>query len=219
MMDVSKERLKKYKMEGDAALKAQGDPNLAKARSQKSSSVFSQAVFNSAEAILEFMQNKTSALEEWLIARTQFTQEDKMKYMKRVEQVKAKRQEYEANKKELTKQFANIEKKISELEKRHATLKSENQDYRKKLSDPLAREHDEAEAKLLQEELQQMQEDIAQGHRDKLEWSKKLYPKEHQLHMERHKISLLQVESGELKVLLEDVHHHADVESRATIFS
>jgi len=200
MMRISKERLKKYKI---------AEPN----------SVFSPVVYNSADAIVDFMQGKTSALEEWLIARTQFTQSDREKYLKRVEEVKKKREEYEQNKKHLTKQFSTIEKAITELEKKQVTLKSANKSLRAKLDDPMQREHDEKEAKDLQDELQNMQEEIAQGHRDKLEWSKKLYPKEHQLHMERHKISLLQVELGELKVLLEDVHHHEDVESRATIFS
>jgi len=200
MMRISKERLKQYKI---------AEPH----------SVFSPEFYNSADAIVDFMQSKTSALEEWLIARTQFTQSDREKYLKRVEEVKKKREEYEQNKKHLNKQFSTIEKTISELEKKQVVLKTANTELRGKLDDPMQREHDEAEAKELQDELQNMQEEIAQGHRDKLEWSKKLYPKEHQLHMERHKISLLQVELGELKVLLEDVHHHEYVESRATIFS
>jgi len=123
------------------------------------------------------------------------------------------------NKKHLVKQLSGIEKSISDYEKKRDVLTKANLAVRSQLDDPMQREHDEAEAKELQDELSQMQEEIAQGHRDKLEWSKKLYPKEHQLHMERHKISLLQVELGELKVLLEDVHHHDDVEARATIFS
>jgi len=200
MMRISKDRLKKHK-------------------NPEKNSVYDPAVYNSAEAIVDFMQGKTSALEEWLIARTQFTQSDREKYLKRVEEVKKKREEYEANKVELSKQFSIIEKKISEFEKKQESLKKTNAEVRAKLDDPMQRQHNEEEEKQLMLELEKMQEEIAKGHRDKLEWSKKLYPKEHQLHMERHKISLLQVELGELKVLLEDVHHHADVESRATIFS
>lgn len=200
MMRISKERLKKYKI-------------------AEKHSVFSPEVYNSADAIVDFMSGKTSALEEWLIARTQFTQSDREKYLKRVEEVKKKREEYEMNKKHLVKQLSGIEKSISDYEKKRDVLTKANLAVRSQLDDPMQREHDEAEAKELQDELSQMQEEIAQGHRDKLEWSKKLYPKEHQLHMERHKISLLQVELGELKVLLEDVHHHDDVEARATIFS
>merc|ERR1711907_221423 len=104
--------------------------------------------------------------------------------------------------------------KISSLEKKFSEVTSKNAILRDKLDDPTQRKHDEAMEKQLQDELEKCQEDIAQGHRDKLEWSKKLYPMEHKLHMERAKVSLLQVELGELKVLLEDVHHHDDVEAR-----
>merc|ERR1712032_635723 len=125
--------------------------------------------------------------------RTQFTQSDREKYLKRVE---------------------DVEKKISSLEKKFTEASAKNVDLRTKLEDPTQRQHDEKVEKALQDDLEQIQEDIAQGHRDKLEWSKKLYPMEHAMNLERAKVSLLQVELGELKVLLEDVHHHEDVEQR-----
>jgi len=192
---LAKDRLRKYK---------QGEEG----------TVFNPVVYDSAGAIIEFMKNKTSALEEWLIKRTQFTQSDREKYLKRVEDVKKKREEYEANKLALEKQLVDVEKKIGSLEKKFSDATAKNATLRTKLDDPTQRKHDEVVEKQLQADLEQIQEDIAQGHRDKLEWSKKLYPMEHKLHLERAKVSLLQVELGELKVLLEDVKHHEDVESR-----
>merc|ERR1711865_136063 len=38
--------------------------------------VFNPAVYDSAQAIANFLQSKTSALEKWLISRTKFTQSD-----------------------------------------------------------------------------------------------------------------------------------------------
>merc|ERR1712166_302366 len=88
-----------------------------------------------------------------------------------------------------------------------------NVGLRKKLNDPSGRVHDEDLAKKLMADLESIQTEIGKGHMLKLAWSTKLYPLEHKLHMERHAISLLQVELGELKVLLEDVHHHEDIEN------
>ena len=48
---------------------------------------------------------------------------------------------------------------------------------------------------------------------DKLSLARKLYPKEHALQVERHAISLLQVELGELKILLDDVNQHTDADA------
>jgi len=163
---------------------------------------------------MEFMQSRTSALEEWLIQRTQFTQNDREKYLKRVEEVKKKREEFEANKIELTKQLGEVEKKIASIDKKYQDFTQKNSVLREKLDDPTQRKHDEELEKKLRNDFVQIQEDIANGHKEKMEWSKKLYPMEHKLHLERAKVSLLQVELGELKVLLEDVHHHADVEKR-----
>ena len=47
-----------------------------------------------------------------------------------------------------------------------------------------------------QKELEEYEKEIDKGHRDKVIWSKKLYPVQHTLEMERTKISLLQVELG-----------------------
>jgi len=187
---------------------------LRKYKTGEEGTVYSPVVYNSSQAVIEFMKNKTSALEEWLIKRTQFTQSDREKYLKRVEDVKKKREEYDANKIALEKQLVDTEKKITSIDKKYADAITKNAAIREKLDDPTQRKHDEATEKALQDELEQIQEDIAQGHRDKLEWSKKLYPMEHAMNLERAKVSLLQVELGELKVLLEDVHHHEDVEIR-----
>ena len=62
----------------------------------------------------------------------------------------------------------------------------------------------------------ELQREIADGHAFKLEWVGKLLPKEHDLHLERRSISLLQVELGELKVLLEGVKHHDDIDDILT---
>merc|ERR1712196_482276 len=176
--------------------------------------VFSTEVYNSAAAIEEFLESRSSALEQWLIKRTQFTQKDREKYMKRVEDVKKQREEYEANRIALTKQLAEVESKIKSVDKKHKEKLEKNNALRKKLDDPTQRKHDEELEEKLTKDLGDIQEAIAKGHEDKLEWSKKLYPMQHKLHLERAKVSLLQVELGELKVLLEDVHHHEDVEKR-----
>merc|ERR1712196_606546 len=176
--------------------------------------VFSTEVYNSAAAIEEFLESRSSALEQWLIKRTQFTQKDREKYMKRVEDVKKQREEYEANRIALTKQLAEVESKIKSVDKKHKEKLEKNNALRKKLDDPTQRKHDEELEEKLMKDLGDIQEAIAKGHEDKLEWSKKLYPMQHKLHLERAKVSLLQVELGELKVLLEDVHHHEDVEKR-----
>merc|ERR1719163_1734973 len=193
MTRLSKERLQRYQ-EG------------------RKGTVFNPEVYDSATAIHQFLQNKTSALEQWLISRTQFTQADREKYLKRVEEVKKVRETFEINLIELTKQLDVVSKKMKKLGKQAHEAKKINVDLRKKLNDPTQRVHDEAKAKELMARLESIQTEISKGHMLKLEWSRKLYPLEHKLHMERHAISLLQVELGELKVLLEDVHHHEDVE-------
>ena len=83
----------------------------------------SPVVYDSATAITQFLQNKTSALEKWLISRTKFTQQDREKYLKRVEQVKKQREEYEINQIELTKQLGIIEKQIKALQKHMKVLR------------------------------------------------------------------------------------------------
>ena len=50
------------------------------------------------------------------------------------------------------------------------------------------------------------------GKMQRLKFETKLYPKTHQLNMERNRIRTLQVELGEIGVLLEDVKHHKRVE-------
>jgi len=185
---------------------------LARYTEGRKGTVFNPAVYDSATAIHLFLQNKTSALEQWLISRTQFTQADREKYLKRVEEVKKVRETFEVNMVELVKQQDVVTKKTKKLDKQAHEAKKVNVDLRKKLNDPTNRVHDEAKAKELMAKLEATQEEISNGHMLKLEWSRKLYPLEHKLHMERHAISLLQVELGELKVLLEDVKHHEDVQ-------
>merc|ERR1719473_2026348 len=131
---------------------------------------------------------KTGALEKWLISRTQFTQSDRQKYLNRVEEEK-------------------IKKEVKKVD----TETKLNEELRDKLDDPTARTEDKALEKKLQDDLMTIQKNIGDKKGEYLQWQMKLYPKEHELHMERHKISMLQVELGELKVLLEDIEHASDV--------
>ena len=123
---------------------------------------------DSATAITTFLQTKTSALEKWLISRTKFTQQDREKYLKRVEEVKKMRETYDANKVELNKQCETVTKSISKYEKELVGHKTKNEDLRKKLMDPTDRVHDEAKMKELSDELALCQKTIKQGHIDKL---------------------------------------------------
>ena len=109
-----------------------------------------------------------------------------------------------------------MEKKTKDLQKKFDAENEKNQGIIGQLHKPGQREHDEKLAKELQESLDRIQEDIAQGHTDKFEWSRKLYPKEHELNLHRHSIRLLQVELGELKILMNNVHHHKLVGTRFT---
>merc|ERR1712166_660856 len=142
---LAKDRLRKYK---------QGEEG----------TVFNPVVYDSAQAIMDFMKNKTSALEEWLIKRTQFTQNDREKYLKRVEDVKKQREEFEENITELGKQTFVVEKKQKELQKKFDSESATNKEIMDKLHMPGQREHDDKLAKELQAELDSLQTQIADGH-------------------------------------------------------
>jgi Ca2+-binding EF-hand superfamily protein len=187
---------------------------IARFKEGRAGTPFSPDCYDSAGATRRFLQAKTSALERWLIARTQFTQQDRARYLARVEEVKAKRQEYDENRRILREQLAETQAKIGEARGTADRGEQANRRARAQLADPTERRHDEATMRALQDELDEVQKKIEVGHREKLDLSKTLFPKEHALSLERHKISLLQVELGELKVLLDDVHHHKDVEER-----
>ena len=78
-------------------------------------------------------------------------------------------------------------------EKKYSGATAKKKTLKTKLGGPTQRKHDEVVETKLQADLEQIQDDIAQGHRDKLDWSKKLYPIENKVHLERTNVSLLQV--------------------------
>lgn len=195
MARLSVERIKRYK---------EGRPG----------TVFNPKCYDSAAAIVDFLTTKTSAMEKWLIKRTQFTKKDRESYLSRVEDVKKKREEYEVNMQHLAGQTMLVQKKVREVDRKYDQAKLVNIQLRDKLDDPSKRVHDEAKAKKLEEDIATIQTEIETGHKERLEWSKRLYPKNHELHLQRHKIRLLQVELGELMILVEDVKHHDIVEAR-----
>ena len=180
----------------------------------KKGTVFNPAVYDSATAIANFLQSKTSALEKWLISRTKFTADDRKKYLEAVEQVKEKRAEFEANKIELTQQLEVVEKLIHKEEKKMAKEKEKNDGLRKRMADETQRTHDAELMKTLGEKRDLHIANIAKGHKLRLKWAQKLYPVENDLALERRKIENLQVELGELKILIENITHHEDVEKR-----
>ena len=55
---------------------------------------------------------------------------------------------------------------------------------------------------------------IEKGKKERVEWARLLYPKNHELHLQRSKIRLLQIELGELMILVQNVEHHEDVQRR-----
>ena len=202
-------------IEGDiqrsAKMKSEAQLRLGKHKLAKEGTVWSNNVYDSATAIKEFLMKKTGALEKWLISRTQFTQSDRQKYLNRVEEVKKKREEYEANRVALEEGLKKVEQTIKKEAKKVDTETKLNEELRDKLDDPTARTEDKALEKKLMADTTAVQASIGVKKREYLQWQMKLYPKEHELHMERHKISMLQVELGELKVLLEDIEHASDV--------
>jgi hypothetical protein len=92
--------------------------------------------------------------------------------------------------------------------------KRRNEELRTRLVDPAERVHDEAVARTLVEQTQALQDDIAAGKKQRLELEAGLYPKAHRLNMERHRIRMLQVEIGEMSVLLSGIRHDRAVERR-----
>jgi hypothetical protein len=172
-------------------------------------------VYDSSTEIARFLQTKTSALEEWLISRTQFTQQDRERYLTRVEEVKTKRAEFVDNEGELGQQLEALSSRIETREADFRRIREENVKIRKNLNVEHERVHDEAQERALVDELAAIHREIAEGHNRKLDWAKRLYPREHELHLSRHQIGLLQVELGELKILLENVKHHEEIDDLA----
>ena len=196
MTRLAKERLSRYQ-EGDSAR-----------------GVYSPKVYDSGSAILAFLKNKTSAMEKWLISRTQFTQQDKKRYLDRVAAVKDQRTEFEENIKALSGQMDIVHKKTKELTKKFEAESEINKKVKAQLHQPDKREHDEKLAKELEARLQVIQKGIADGMQEKFALMQPLYAKEHELGLQRSSIRMLQVELGELKILMNNVHHHERVEKR-----
>ena len=58
--------------------------------------VYDPNLFNSSAKIKDFLEEKTAMLADWLLQRTKFTQGDRERFLKRVDEAKKKREEYEA---------------------------------------------------------------------------------------------------------------------------
>jgi hypothetical protein len=174
--------------------------------------VFSQKCYNAGKAAHEFLRGKSSALESWLVSRTKFTEDDRAGYLERVEQVKRKRDEYDDNVMLLSRQLERASLDVEKTQHSYDSELARNNDLRQTLVRPQERIHNEALAKSLVQNIKDLQDDISVGKMQRLKFETKLYPKTHQLNMERNRIRTLQVELGELGVLLEDVKHHKRVE-------
>jgi hypothetical protein len=188
---------------------------LALHREGREGTVYDPDLYDSADASFQFLQGKTSALEQWLISRTQFTQHDRERYMKRVELARQKRDEYDENRVLLNGVLVSTGRKMGELEAAVRDEEERNAKIREGLASSgtaIAGSSREAEQQL-EREISAVQEEISAGQMEKFAAARALYPKEHELQVQRHAISLLQVELGELKILLEDVNNHTDADA------
>lgn len=162
-------------------------------------------IFNSGAAVREYLDDKMDLLAQWLIERTKFTEADRKKYTDKIQEVRRKREEYEANQIILTKELEEVSKKSKEMTGMIGKVEQENVEMRAALSNPTDRAHDKAEEKELNDALGDCMVAISEGQKEKFSVSGVLFKKEHELVLERHKISNLQVELGELKIILEDL--------------
>eukprot|EP00941_MAST-03F_sp_MAST-3F-sp1_P001802 g1802.t1 len=187
---------------------------LIKSKEGRAGTVYSQNVYDASTASLHFLKAKTSALEEWLISRTRFTQKDREKYIQRVEAAKAKREEYDENKALLEGELMTTKRKMETQSQLSTAAEDLNVNLRKKLSDAgNSKVMEDTMATSLQKKLRKIQEEISDLQMKKLKVARSLYPKQHELQQQRHAISLLQVELGELKILLEDVNAAIDTDA------
>eukprot|EP00941_MAST-03F_sp_MAST-3F-sp1_P000639 g639.t1 len=182
------------------------------ATSGSGNSVFHQDCYNAGKAAFTFLQTKTSALEKWLIARTHFATGDREKYLKRVNEVKEIREEFAENAIVLAGELKDCRESVVEMEGKYEREKARNEKLRSQLTNPQERKENTETARELVENIKKIQKEITSGKQTRLNWEKKLYPKTHQLNLERHKIRMLQVELGEIMILLENVKHHVLVE-------
>ena len=82
------------------------------------------------------------------------------------------------------------------------------------LNDPVDKINDEAQCKELMANIKASEAKIAAGQEQRFAIAREVFAEEHSLHIERAKVSLLQVELGELSLLLQDVEHDPLVEAR-----
>ena len=78
----------------------------------------------------------------------------------------------------------------------------------------LCQENDEAKCAELMATIKKHEAKIAEGQEQRWKIARVVFEQEHSLHMERAKTSLLQVELGEVSLLLQDVEHDPLVEER-----
>ena len=198
LLHLGQQRLQKLEGEGDTGLDNHGP----------------RPLFDSASAIHEYLSGKTHFMLDWLRQRTQFSKEDRARYIAKVASCRRKREEYTANTGRLKTALKEVEAKTIAIKAAAARCQKENVALRAELLSTANRQRDQAEEERLHQEMREIEASIAEGHTLNWEAVSALSSKEHDLVMERHKIALLQVELGELKLFMDDLKSSSNFASQ-----
>jgi chromosome segregation ATPase len=163
-------------------------------------------VFDSARAIEEYIRASASAVEQWLVGRTQLSMAQRTEYQARAKRASRKQGRYSGNSSGLRKKVAKVEAQLLELEKKVSLMAGKNRALQSNLApsetENAAQRAEEAE---LKERASNLLDEVQTLTRKQLALQERLHTKEQLMHMERDRIGQLQIELGELKVTMESM--------------